>query len=88
MEFKHTKTGKIYAYEGVGKMKMLLHRDDQPSNGFNFSNWVDCIFYSREGHIYCREITDFFEHFEKVEFEDNALIKAANDLGPCETSDQ
>lgn len=55
MKYKYKKTGNIYSYNGVCRYK--------DSNG----QWIDGVMYERDRHIYVREITDFFEKFEKLE---------------------
>lgn len=46
--------GNVYAYEGVCRFKI----DD---------SWVDAIMYSKDNHMYVREILDFIVNFECVE---------------------
>lgn len=46
--------GNIYEYEGVCKFK-LDH------------SWIDAVMYSRDGHMYVRELLDFIVKFKCVE---------------------
>lgn len=46
--------GNIYDYEGVCKFK-LDH------------SWIDAVMYSRDGHMYVRELLDFIVKFKCVE---------------------
>lgn len=46
--------GNVYSYEGVCRFKI----DD---------SWVDAIMYSKDNHMYVREILDFIVNFECVE---------------------
>ena len=46
--------GNVYTYEGVCRFKI----DD---------SWVDAIMYSKDNHMYVREILDFIVNFECVE---------------------
>lgn len=46
--------GNIYSYEGVCRFKIC-------------DSWVDAVMYSRDNHMYVREILDFIVKFECVE---------------------
>lgn len=46
--------GNVYSYEGVCRFKI----DD---------SWVDAIMYSKDNHMYVREILDFIVNFECIE---------------------
>ena len=46
--------GNIYSYEGVCRFKIG-------------DSWVDAVMYSRDNHMYVREILDFIVKFECVE---------------------
>lgn len=46
--------GNVYAYEGVCKFKIG-------------DSWVDAVMYSKDNHMYVREILDFIVNFECVE---------------------
>ena len=46
--------GNIYSYEGVCRFKLG-------------DSWVDAVMYSKDNHMYVREILDFIVKFECVE---------------------
>ena len=46
--------GNVYAYEGVCKFKIG-------------DSWVDAVMYSKDNHMYVREILDFIVKFECIE---------------------
>ena len=46
--------GNIYAYEGVCRFKIG-------------DSWVDAVMYSKDNHMYVREILDFIVNFECIE---------------------
>ena len=46
--------GNIYTYEGVCRFKIG-------------DSWVDAVMYSKDNHMYVREILDFIVNFECIE---------------------
>lgn len=63
--------GNIYTYEGVCKFKL--------GKGV----WVDAIMYSRDGHMYVREIVDFMTKFIPKVIDENGVAEAVEGLlGP------
>lgn len=47
--------GNTYTYQGVGKYKDTTGK------------WIDAVIYSKDNHIYMREILDFFEKFKEIQ---------------------
>ena len=66
IEFTHDKTGNVYLYAGVGKMKDAATGE-----------WMDCIFDTRKGHTQAREISDFFYNFTVIP-QNSAILEEMN----------
>lgn len=60
--------GNIYTYEGVCKFKL--------GKGV----WVDAIMYSKDGHMYVRDIVDFMTKFIPKVIDENGVAEAVGDL--------